>query len=49
MPYIIKIKGKKQKEFYGFRLKSHARDFAKRKRIKHYVLIFFRFIKGPSK
>jgi hypothetical protein len=49
MPYFIKTKGKTQKEYYGFRLKSHARDFAKRKNIKHYVLIFFKFIKGPSK
>jgi hypothetical protein len=49
MPYIIKIRGKRQRDFYGFRLKSHARDFAKRKSIKHYTLIFFNFIKGPSK
>jgi hypothetical protein len=49
MPYIIKIKAKKQKQFDGFRLKGHARDFAKRKSIKHYKLIFFKFIKGPSK
>jgi hypothetical protein len=49
MPYIMVIKGSKEKSYTSFKYTCHAREFARRNRIQHYKLVNIEYVKGKRK